>query len=201
MTSRALAGAIALIAALSIIVQPLLRDGAYLANLGGMVRYFTIWGNIAACLAMGWIAFGGRISRAMMASLAAALAVIGLVYWGLLAGYHNPTGFARITNQVHHTFVPVATIVWWLRYSPPLPKIAPALPVIMAPPLTYGAFSLAVGELTGFYPYFFVNLPELGWTQFLLNNLFLALFFAGLGAVMIAAKRALVGRSNPPSLA
>ena len=58
----------------------------------------------------------------------------------------------------------------------------------MVPPLSYGAFSLVLGHLTGFYAYFFVDLNELGWGQFLINNAGLAVFFAALGAVLVTAK-------------
>ena len=200
-TARLAAGTIAIIAAASLIVQPFLNDGSYLGNLGGMVRYFTIWGNIAATLAMGWIAIGKGMPRAVLASLATSLTVVGAVYWVLLAGYHTPTGLGWYTNQIHHSFVPIATVAWWFGYTTPAPKIMPMLPTIMAPPLSYGMFAFLLGEATGFYAYFFINLPDLGWTNFLLNNVGLALFFAGLGAVLITLKNVGKRWSNPTAVA
>lgn len=178
----------------------MLGDWTYIENLGGMVRFFTIWGNIAACLAMGWIAFGGAVSRPLMAALATALTVIGLVYWGLLAGDHNPVGYDRITNQAHHTIVPIGTILWWLRYTPGAPAILPLIPTIMVPPLSYGAFAFVLGELTGFYAYFFLDLPNLGWANFLINNAVLAVFFGCLGAGLVTLKNAAGRWSEPASL-
>ncbi|TRD11733.1 hypothetical protein FGU71_07545 [Erythrobacter insulae] len=195
--ARFWAGIIFAIAAAALIVQPMLGDGTYLENLGGMVRFFTIWGNIAACFVMGWIAFGGNLSRAWMAALATALTVIALVYWGLLSGQHHPVGFDRITNQAHHTIVPAATIAWWLRFTPRAAAIRPMIPAIMIPPLSYGAFAFGLGELTGFYAYFFLDLPMLGWGSFLLNNALLALFFGCLGAGLVAVKNA-VSRDREP---
>ena len=60
----------------------------------------------------------------------------------------------------------------------------------MVPPLTYGAFALVLGQLTGFYPYFFTDLPALGWPIFLLSNVLLALFFAILGSGLVTLKNA-----------
>jgi hypothetical protein len=200
-TARLMAGAIAIIGGLSLIVQPMLNEGSYLSNLGGMVRYFTIWGNIAATLAMGWIAMGKTLPRAVLASLATSLAVVGLVYWIVLAADHTPTGLGWYTNQIHHSFVPAATIAWWFRYTTPAPKIMPMLPIIMAPPLSYGLFGFILGEVTGFYAYFFINLPELGWVNFLLNNAGLALFFGGLGAVMVVLKNAGQRALDPAAVA
>ena len=63
-----------------------------------------------------------------------------------------------------------------------------AVPAIMVPPLTYGAFAVILGQLTGFYAYFFVDLSSLGWWQFVINNVVLAVFFALLGAGLVSLK-------------
>lgn len=187
-TARLFAGVIFAVSATALAVQPMLGDWSYLENLAGILRFFTIWSNIAACLAMGWIAFGGTVPRAWMAALATALTVVGVVYWALLSGDHHPVGLDRITNQSHHTFVPLATVLWWLLYTPPAAAIRPMIPIVMIPPLTYGAFAFVLGESTGFYAYFFLELPKLGWGMFLFNNVMLAVFFGAVGAGMVAAK-------------
>ncbi len=192
--ARLLAGIIAVIAFAALAVQPLLGEGSYLENLGGMLRYFTIWGNVAACVTMAAIALGRDVSRAHMAALATALTIIALVYWLLLSGIHNPEGFDRITNQFHHTIVPALTIGWWLRFTPFASSTKALIPAIMVPPLTYGAFALVLGQLTSFYPYFFTDLPALGWPKFLLSNAVFALFFAVSGAGLVSLKNWLQSR-------
>ncbi|MEO9462170.1 MAG: Pr6Pr family membrane protein [Marinomonas sp.] len=189
--ARLFAGIIAVIAFAALAVQPLLGDGSYLENLGGMLRYFTIWGNVAACLIMAAIALGRDVSRPVMAALATALTIIAVVYWALLSGIHHPEGFDRITNQFHHTIVPALTIGWWLRFTPAAPLAKAMIAVIMVPPLTYGAFALVLGQATGFYPYFFSDLPALGWPKFLLSNAAFALLFAIVGAGLVMLKNAL----------
>ena len=186
-----LAGVIAAMACAALAVQPLLGEGSYLENLGGMFRFFTIWGNAAGCVIMALVALGKPVSRAVMAALTTMLAIIALIYWGLLSGDHHPVGYDRITNQFHHTIVPISIIIWWLRYTPPSPAILPLIPTIMIPPLSYGAFALALGQTTGFYAYFFVDLPALGWGWFALNNFVLALFFAAFGAALAWVKNKL----------
>jgi len=166
----------------------LLGEGSYLANLGAMLRFFTIWGNVGACVVMAAIALGRHVPRGVMAALVTALTIIGGIYWGLLSGEHHPQGFDRITNQFHHTIIPVAGVLWWLRFAPPSPTIAKLIPAIMVPPLTYGAFAFVLGEMTGFYAYFFLDLPTLGWVQFLISNVVLAVFFALVGTGLVAIK-------------
>lgn len=186
---RLLAGLIAIASFAALAVQPALGEGSYAENLGAMLRFFTIWGNVGACVIMAAIAFGLRVSPKVLASLATMLAVIALVYWGLLAGEHHPTGPDRITNQFHHTIIPAAAIAWWFAFTPPSTGSLGSVPAIMVPPLSYGAFAVVLGELTGFYAYFFLDLPALGWGQFLINNVVLAAFFALLGAGLVALKK------------
>ena len=188
--ARLFAGIIAALAFGALVVQPLLGEGTYVENLGGMLRFFTIWGNVAACVIMSLIAFGRQVSPSIMAALATALTVIGGIYWALLSGEHHPTGYDRITNQFHHTIIPVACVLWWLKFTPKAPATRALIPTIMVPPLTYGAFALVLGQMTGFYPYFFTDLPALGWPMFLLSNVLLALFFAALGAGLVTLKNA-----------
>lgn len=186
--ARTMAGAIALIALANLGLQTTIGTGSLLENAAGLLRFFTIWSNCAAALLMGAIAAGKTVPRAVMAALATALSVVSLVYWMLLAVDHHPVGLDVLTNQIFHTFVPAATFAWWLKYTPRAPHIIPLLPVIMVPPLSYGAFAFVLGEATGFYAYFFLDLPELGWAMFLANNVGLALFFALVGTVLLAFK-------------
>ena len=82
-------------------------------------------------------------------------------------------------------------ILWWLRFTPRAPSTKALIPIIMVPPLSYGAFALVLGQMTGFYPYFFTDLPALGWSMFLLSNLVLAIVFGALGAGLVTAKNTL----------
>ena len=186
--ARIIAGAIAVLVLISLAVQSTLGTGTVFENIGGLLRFFTIWGNVAAGLLMAFAAAGRTVAPRVMAALATMLTVIGSIYWLLLSGDHHPVGIDRVTNQVFHTIVPLAAIAWWWRYTPSTPAVLPAVPTIMIPPLAYGAFALALGQLTGFYAYFFVDLPALGAMQFVINNVVLALFFALLGAALLAIK-------------
>ncbi len=195
-TARIFAAIVALAAFGALALQTTINEGTMLANFGGMARFFTIWGNIAACLVMGWIALGGSVTRGVMASLATALSVIALVYWALLSGDHHPTGLDRVTNQFHHTLVPLGFALWWLAFTPPAPRMLALIPAIMVPPLSYGAFAFVFGHFTGFYAYFFLNLPEMGWVNFLISNVVLAVFFALMGLGLLACK-GLINRLAP----
>ncbi len=190
--ARLSAGAIALAAFGALGLQITINSGEELspfASAGLMLRYFTIWGNLAAAILMLHLARGKIVRADIMAALSTALAIIAVVYWGLLSGMHHPAGLDRVTNQFHHTIIPAATIGWWMAFSPKVASIPRALIVIMAGPLIYTAFALIVGAATGFYAYFFLDRSTLSWGEIALYQTGLAAFFAATGAALIAVKR------------
>ena len=62
-------------------------------------------------------------------------------------------------------------------------------------PLVYAAYSLIHGAVTGFYPYPFINVSNLGYDKVLINMAVLVLVFLGLGLALIGIDRRM-GRSN-----
>lgn len=199
-TARVTAGIIAIAALTSMAMQSMINESGVAENFVLLFRFFTIWSNFTAALLLAWIARGRQVPPAILAALATALTVVGSVYWTLLSADHYPVGLDIVTNQIFHSFVPAATLLWWFAFAPRPKAIATALPVIMIPPLCYGAFAFVLGEATGFYAYFFLELPELGWTQFLINNVGLALFFALIGAILLGIKSILPTSTRSPAL-
>ncbi|MDP4576163.1 Pr6Pr family membrane protein [Qipengyuania sp. G39] len=170
------------------------RDGSPLVSAGLLLRLFTIWGNLAAGLVMGWIALGRRAAPEIVHALATAMAIVGLVYWLLLAGMHHPEGLDRITNQFHHTLVPLATILWWLAFGQHSANAMRSIGVVMIAPVAYAVFALAYGAASGFYAYFFLDAGQLGWAQLAINIVGLAVLFALVGVLLLGVKRAINAR-------
>lgn len=126
--------------------------------------YFTILTNLSIGL---WFALAAwqpaRWEKA--ASLRLALTIYGLVtlvvYWVLLSPTHHPQGWTYAANLVLHLIVPLAMAVEDVVAPWPPLKVKPVFWVLV-PPLAYCAASVFRGELTGWYPYFFLNQKELG---------------------------------------
>lgn len=196
--SRLWAALIALTVIAALAVQTTLnleRDGSPLVAFGLLLRFFTIWSNLAAALVMGWLAMGRRVPQPVLFALATALAIVGLVYWLLLAADHHPVGLDRLTNQVFHTFSPIATIGWWLAFAPPHAISRRELPSVMIAPVLYTIFALANGAVTGFYPYFFLDRTKFAWSQLALNITGLALLFLAMGGLLLGFKRLVSARA------
>ncbi len=117
------------------------------------------------------------------------ITVTFLIYAGFLAQRSNPEGIDQVLNIITHYIVPIAfvldgflfdakqTLEWryavdWLVY-----------------PFGYLAYALIYGTLTGDYLYFFIDLPELGWSGVVRNVFMLTLFFLMLGSIYIGINR------------
>ena len=196
--ARLLAALLALAALGSLGAQMTVRGGGALEAAGAMLRYFTIWANLAAGILFTLAAITGRTGQRTGTALATALAIVAAVYWGLLSGQHHPTGVARITNQFHHTIVPLGAIGWWLAYTKPAERALTLVPAIMAPPVAYGIFAVVLGEATGFYAYFFLDLPRQGVAGFAIAVVVLAMVFALVGLGLNALRSAIARRRASP---
>ena len=190
--SRVVAGLISILAIGSLVAQiagNVAQGDGLVRVLGWMCQFFTIWGNFAAAFVFAWVALRGRIDPRVPFALAAALVVIAAVYHLLLASMHHPQGIDWWTNIIHHTLVPTGGVLWWLLFSRDDLAGWRSLPIVMLVPVIYGAFALANGALTGFYPYFFLDQPRLGWGTVLLNMAGLAIIFMAVAAFLLLVRK------------
>lgn len=162
-----------------------------IAAFGLMLRFFTIWTNLAVGLVMGWIALRGDAGPRVLFALTTSIVIVGAVYHLLLAAQHQPVGLDSWTNVMFHTVIPLAATLWWLSFSRPSIMGWRSVPAVMIWPILYTIFALVYGAMTGFYAYFFLDLPALGWTQLLINMTGLSIFFMLVGAALLALRKLL----------
>lgn len=187
--SAAIIGATALVALALQTTLNLEPDGSPLVSFALLLRYFTIWSNLAAGLILLWVALGRHAGERVLFALATALSVVALVYHALLAADHDPVGLDWWTNLAFHTLIPGGAIAWWIAWSDRAHLTWRSLPLVTPAPVAYTLFALANGAATGFYPYFFLDLPALGWGQLVFNITGLALFFVLMGALLLGLRR------------
>ncbi len=63
------------------------------------------------------------------------------------------------------------------------------VPRIVAYPFAYMVYILFRGEVTGLYPYFFIDVPQIGYAQTLRNAAGIGLAFLAASAAFVAVKR------------
>jgi len=119
----------------------------------------------------------------------ASILLVGVIFFVLLRHQYEPTGLAALTNAVHHYLVPaVFTLLWW-RVVPRGALVWGDVWRVFAWPAAYMVYIVARGEMTGLYPYFFIDVATLGYAQAFVNAIGLSAVFIGTGAAYVALKR------------
>lgn len=195
-TARAAAALIAMIGAASLGAQPwvsaLLLDVApfSMAAFDFMSAFFTILTNLWVTLLLARVALTGRPpGPSLMAMLTLSMLVVGGVYHAVLARLWDPYGFWLWADHGLHTAMPLAVAFWWLAYAPKAP-LSPVAPVIwLMWPGLYGIYGLLRGAATGWYPYPFLDVTQLGAEVVAVNVAVMgALFIAGGYALWVLAR-------------
>ena len=196
--SRIIAAIVAVLAGTSLFAQFALNvtergtgAGEEVARLYG---YFTVWSNTAVALIAGHAGLMGRARGpahpALLAASTAWIIVVGLVYNVLLAGLnHPPTPLRALIDNVFHVVTPLLWPAWWLTLRPPGTLAWRHLWAVLPLPLAYCGFSLWVGQQTGRYAYYFIDVGTLGWGRVAINIAGLAALFTMLMLAAIAWDR------------
>jgi hypothetical protein len=117
------------------------------------------------------------------------IVMVGLIFHVLLRAQYQPTGIAAVTNLIHHYIVPVVFAIFWWRVVPRGSLVWGDVGRVFAYPAAYLVYVLMRGEIGGVYPYFFIDVRNLGYAQVLINASAISALFVGAGVAFIAAKR------------
>jgi len=158
-----------------------------------MLRFFTILTNVIVLAVFTAIAAGRPARPGLCGAVTLWIAIVGVVYWVLLAPTSDPQGWGVIANTLLHTVTPAGTVLWWLAFAPKraLSWRAPLLWMLW--PLVYVFYAMLRGAADGVYPYFFVDAGRLGYGGVAANSAGLALAFGLAGLALVALGRA-IGR-------
>lgn len=160
--------------------------------------FFTVTTNILLALAFsvpllkpgnGTRQFFER--QSVRAAIALYILVVAVIYYGVLAANHSPEGISALLNIGLHFLLPVLYTVDWLIFAPKGSMSFKHLPYWTAYPIAYGLFNLIRGQITGFYPYPFLDISSLGLSTVSLNMLGFTLFYALGGVIFIYLGRML----------
>ncbi|MFA8384897.1 MAG: Pr6Pr family membrane protein [Pelagibaca sp.] len=168
-------------------------DGESLSEaVWAMYRFYTIWTNTLIGLACGVVALGRRVSPQLFSNLLLSIIIVAAVYHALLAHLNEFTGLDAIVDALLHTVVPVGFGVFWVVFVPKADlRFADILPWLILP-LVYCIYAMARAQVDGVYPYFFLNIDNLGLARTALNIVGLLIAFAGVGALIVLLARGLV---------
>jgi hypothetical protein len=110
---------------------------------------------------------------------------VGLVYQIILSSTWEPTGMQMVVDELLHTIIPLYVLLYWFLYEEKYTLTWSELPKWLLVPLGYFVFILLRGTYSGFYPYPFVHVQQLGYPKVMVNSLFILLLFIVLSGILL----------------
>lgn len=189
---RAFAACVALLAWAALAVQLWLTMGIVLAQGRGTVMglvvylgFFTVLTNLLAALVMtghaagpAFTPFKRAASPVVMTTTAAAISIVGAVYFLILRHLWKPEGAQFWADVALHYVVPVLVVVFWAWTVPARALGWKDIPWLFAYPLAYLVYVFARGEIVHLYPYAFIDVLAIGYRAALLNAAGIMLAYA-----------------------
>lgn len=113
------------------------------------------------------------------------ITTVFIVYQFVLRGIWEPTGMQRIVDELLHTVIPIYMIVFWFAYENKKEVTWKSIPAWLLYPFIYLIYILFRGNISGFYPYPFTNVTELGLEKVLINSGALMVAFIAMAFVFV----------------
>lgn len=156
------------------------------------LSYFTILSNIlvALCFTAWWLRSSSRsvAHPSFLTAVAVYILVVALIYNLVLRKISPPAGMNILPNELLHVVVPVLYIVFWVIAVPKGAVHFQQCWSWLLFPGCYLLYTILHGKASGFYPYPFTNITELGMSKVLGNCLWVALLFWLLSLLLIWIK-------------
>jgi hypothetical protein len=153
-----------------------------------LVSYFTIQSNILVAVSSFLLVQRPQraelLWRVVRLDALAAITVTGLVYSVVLAGTVELHGWARACDIAFHYVVPIASVLTFLVVGPRGRIDSTTVLGGLAWPVLWFAYTLLHGAISGWYPYHFIDVGDLGYPQALLNALIVTALLGGVLAVI-----------------
>jgi hypothetical protein len=164
-----------------------------------IIRYFsffTILTNILVALYSIYVLlkpdsrWGKFFSRPnVAAAIAVYIVVVGITYNAVLRHLWNPRGWEMVGDELTHLVIPVLFLLYWLIFVPKGELKLKNTFRWLIYPLVYFLWVLIFGALSGFYPYYFINVNELGYSKALWHSGILVLGFLLLSLLFVTIDR------------
>lgn len=184
----------------SVITQLILmienRTASITETLIRFFSYFTILTNLLISIAFSSQALKGRSKwfpffskPATQTAVTLYILVVGLVYNLILRAIWSPRGFQKVTDEMLHTIIPLLCLFYWIYFVNKKQLSWKNSFAWLIYPAIYSLVIGIRGEISGFYPYPFINVSDLGYPETLKNGMLLLAFFWGLSVVLIGSAK------------
>lgn len=160
-----------------------------------LFSYFTIVSNLAVGIVALLLAVAprrdGPAFRVARLDALLCIAVTGVVYQALLRGLRELTPSGALADLLLHVVAPILAVGGWLLVGP-RPRVTwGTVAWSVVAPLAWIGWTFARGAATGWYPYPFLDVGQVGWGQALLTTAAISVGFLVGGALILWADRML----------
>ena len=195
---RMMLALLAAVAWLALLLQLYLSIELALSNGRGVIHgtlaffaYFTVLTNLFVALAASLPLVAGATGPGrffanpeVLGCAITSIVMVGAGYHLLLRNAWNPQGLQLLADYLLHYVVPLCALAYWVAFAPRnrLAALAPLAWCIY--PIAYFIYALIRGELTGMYPYYFIDVAKIGFAQVLANSAAMLAGFLLVGMVV-----------------
>ena len=140
------------------------------------LSFFTILTNILVALYFTTSAFKLKknlfkwvLSKGALTAITAFILIVGIVYQVALRNVWHPTGLQRVVDELLHTIIPAYVLIYWFfNVDKNDLQLKPIWRWLLYP-LIYLIFIFLRGRFSGYYPYPFLNVAQIGYEKTLVN--------------------------------
>lgn len=126
--------------------------------------------------------------------------IVGIIYHFMLAHIWDPKGMEKFVDILLHYVMPALYLLYWIFYTEKgIQKLVNCIKWLSYP-LIYVIYVLIRGEISGMYPYPFIDVTKFGFGTVLINILFITIGYIVMGLVVIYFDKILSkfsGMKNP----
>ena len=154
--------------------------------------FFTILTNILVALfytAKIFNAFSEKFKifnqKGSLTAITTFILVVGLVYQIVLRRIWSPTGMQQIVNELLHSIIPLFVIIYWFFFSRRRIIKFTEIRIWLFYPLFYLIVVLVRGQFSNYFPYPFLNFPEIGALKTGINCAIILLLILAIMKILI----------------
>jgi hypothetical protein len=193
-----LAGATALVAWVSLGVQLaiLLNEMTLWPALWRFAGFFTILTNLLLAVTATQAARGsesGLAAPVPRMAITAAILLVAIAYWFLLAPLWTPTGWQLAADIGLHSAAPVLAAALWFKMSDGRLGWRDVAKAAIWPAI-YAVYAVARGAIDGWYAYWFLNPKDQSAIELVVSIAGFSLLVMGIAAVLVGIDRKAAAR-------
>jgi hypothetical protein len=139
--------------------------------------FFTILTNIlvALCCTVLLLNNNSKVriffsNKNTLTAIAVYITIVGVVYNLILRFLWKPEGLQWIVDELLHSVIPILFLILWLLFIPKGRLQMKSVFAWLLYPLVYLIFILIRGLFSGFYPYPFIDVINLGYNKVVVNS-------------------------------